>query len=199
MVYLNRATREMSVKIVYCGAGLSGKTTNLQYIYGQTNPVAKGEMIKLNNPETERTIYFDFLPLQMGEIRGHRVRFHLYTVPGQIFYDATRSIILKGADGIVFVVDSRVSRLDATLESWDNLHHHLRVLGLENRVPIVVQYNKRDMNNIMTVDEIRTLLGAQQYPQIEAAANGGRGVFETLRAIGKLALHSVREQSAIAA
>jgi mutual gliding-motility protein MglA len=148
MSFINHMSREINCKIVYYGPGLCGKTTNLQYIYDKSNPNAKGKMISLAT-ETERTLFFDFLPLELGQIRGFKLRFHLYTVPGQVFYDASRKLILKGADGIIFVADSQTNRYEANLESVDNLRGNLEEYGYSlDHVPYVVQYNKRDLSNI---------------------------------------------------
>ena len=155
MSFINYSSREINCKIVYYGPGLCGKTTNLQYVYQKTNPDAKGKMISLAT-ETERTLFFDFLPLALGEIHGFKTRFHLYTVPGQVFYDASRKLILKGVDGVVFVADSQVERMEANLESLDNLRLNLGEQGYElDRLPYVVQYNKRDLPNAANVDEMK--------------------------------------------
>src|SRR5580658_7100134 len=152
MSFINYMAREINCKIVYYGPGLCGKTTNLQYIYERTNPDAKGKMISLAT-ETDRTLFFDFLPLALGEIRGFKTRFHLYTVPGQVFYDASRKLILKGVDGIVFVADSQKDRIDANLESVENLRTNLAEQSCSlDKLPYVVQFNKRDVPNILPVD-----------------------------------------------
>jgi signal recognition particle receptor subunit beta len=157
MSFINYSSREINCKIVYYGPGLCGKTTNLQYIYAKTNPEAKGKMISLET-ETERTLFFDFLPLSLGEIRGFKTRFHLYTVPGQVFYDASRKLILKGVDGVVFVADSQAERMDANLESLENLRDEPQGAGLRPRqaLPYVVQYNKRDLPNAVDFDYLRS-------------------------------------------
>ena len=155
MSFINYLSREINCKIVYYGPGLCGKTTNLQYIYNKTNPEAKGKMISLAT-ETERTLFFDFLPLSLGEIRGFRTRFHLYTVPGQVFYDASRKLILKGVDGVVFVVDSQIERMEANMESLENLATNLAEQGYAlDKVPYVVQYNKRDLAHVASLEELR--------------------------------------------
>ena len=155
MSFINYLSREINCKIVYYGPGLCGKTTNLQYIYNRTNPEAKGKMISLAT-ETERTLFFDFLPLEIGEIRGFKTRFHLYTVPGQVFYDASRKLILKGVDGVVFVADSQMLRSEANTESMDNLRTNLAEQGYNlDTLPYVIQYNKRDMPNVSPVEELR--------------------------------------------
>ena len=186
MSFINIASREINCKIVYYGPGLCGKTTNLQYIYGHTNPDAKGKMISLAT-ETDRTLFFDFLPLSLGEIRGFKTRFHLYTVPGQVFYNASRKLILKGVDGVVFVADSQIDRLEANIESVENLKENLNDQGYDlERIPYIIQYNKRDLTHIASVEELRELLNHRSVPDFEAVATMGIGVFETLKAIAKL-------------
>src|SRR5512140_2616778 len=185
MAIFNYSSREISCKIVYYGPGLCGKTTNLQYIYNKTSPKVKGKMISLAT-ETERTLFFDFLPLSLGEIRGFRTRFHLYTVPGQVFYDASRKLILKGVDGVVFVADSQEERMDANIESVENLRINLTEQGYDlDKIPYVVQYNKRDLPNTVSVEELRRELNPTNVPDFEACATSGEGVFETLKAIAK--------------
>ncbi|HME72993.1 MAG TPA: ADP-ribosylation factor-like protein [Myxococcota bacterium] len=185
MSFINYSSREINCKIVYYGPGLCGKTTNLQFIYSKTSPELKGKMISLAT-ETERTLFFDFLPLALGQIRGFKTRFHLYTVPGQVFYDASRKLILKGVDGVVFVADSQIERMDANLESVDNLKINLKEQGYElEKIPYVVQYNKRDLPNAAPLDEMRRLLNPMGVPDFEACANIGKGVFDTLKATAK--------------
>ena len=192
MAIFNYSSREISCKIVYYGPGLCGKTTNLQYIYNKTSPAAKGKMISLAT-ETERTLFFDFLPLSLGEIRGFKTRFHLYTVPGQVFYGAIRKLVLKGVDGIVFVADSQMMRTEANLESMDNLKENLVDQGYSlERVPYVVQYNKRDLPAVAPVEELRAALNVANVPDYEAVATTGLGVFETLKAVAKLVLLDLR-------
>jgi signal recognition particle receptor subunit beta len=192
MSFINYSSREINCKIVYYGPGLCGKTTNLQYIYGRTSPDAKGKMISLAT-ETERTLFFDFLPLSLGEIRGFKTRFHLYTVPGQVFYDASRKLILKGVDGVVFVVDSQIDRLEANLESLENLRYNLQEQGYDlDRIPYVVQYNKRDLPSIASVEELRNLTNQTRVPDFEAVATTGEGVFDTLKAVAKLVLSELK-------
>lgn len=193
MSFINYASREINCKIVYYGPGLCGKTTNLQYVYNKTAPEAKGKMISLAT-ETERTLFFDFLPLALGEIRGFKTRFHLYTVPGQVFYDASRKLILKGVDGVVFVADSQEERLDANIESLENLKDNLEEQGyrLEN-LPYVVQYNKRDLPNCTSTEELRSLLNPTLVPDFEASAPTGEGVFETLKSVAKLILVDLKK------
>ena len=181
MSFINYSAKEINCKIVYYGPGLCGKTTNLQYIYNRTNPSARGKMISLAT-ETERTLFFDFLPLALGEIRGFKTRFHLYTTPGQVFYDASRKLILKGVDGVVFVVDSQVDRVEANLESLDNLEDNLREQGYElDSIPFAIQYNKRDLPNIATLDDLRAMFNDRGVPDFEACAPKGEGVFDTLK------------------
>ncbi|QQR91865.1 MAG: GTPase domain-containing protein [Myxococcales bacterium] len=192
MSFINYLSREINCKIVYYGPGLCGKTTNLQYIYNKTNPEAKGKMISLAT-ETERTLFFDFLPLALGEIRGFKTRFHLYTVPGQVFYDASRKLILKGVDGVVFVADSQIARIEANAESLDNLKINLIEQGYElEKLPYVIQYNKRDMPGVASVEELRTLLNPIGTLHFEAIATTGEGVFETLKAVAKLVLQELK-------
>jgi len=193
MSFINYSSREINCKIVYYGPGLCGKTTNLQYVYAKTNPEAKGKMISLAT-ETERTLFFDFLPLSLGEIRGFKTRFHLYTVPGQVFYDASRKLILKGVDGVVFVADSQIERMEANLESVENLRVNLAEQGYTlERIPYVVQYNKRDLPNIATVDELRRLINPRNVPEFQAVAPTGVGVFDTLKSVAKLVLTELKK------
>jgi len=193
MSFINYASREINCKIVYYGPGLCGKTTNLQYVYQKTDPTAKGKMISLAT-ETERTLFFDFLPLALGEIRGFKTRFHLYTVPGQVFYDASRKLILKGVDGVVFVADSQEERLDANIESLLNLKDNLDEQGyrLED-LPFVMQYNKRDLPNVTSLEELRRLLNPDGVPEFEACATTGEGVFETVKAVAKQVLMELKK------
>ncbi|HSN93060.1 MAG TPA: ADP-ribosylation factor-like protein [Anaeromyxobacteraceae bacterium] len=193
MSFINYSSREINCKIVYYGPGLCGKTTNLQYVYAKTNPDAKGKMISLAT-ETERTLFFDFLPLSLGEIRGFKTRFHLYTVPGQVFYDASRKLILKGVDGVVFVADSQIERMEANLESLENLRVNLGEQGYDlDRLPYVVQYNKRDLPNVATVEELRRMLNPRGVPEFQAVAPTGVGVFDTLKAVAKLVLTELKK------
>jgi signal recognition particle receptor subunit beta len=188
MTFINYASREINCKIVYYGPGLCGKTTNLQYIYDKTNPGAKGKLISLAT-ETDRTLFFDFLPLELGTVRGFKTRFHLYTVPGQVFYDASRKLILKGVDGVIFVADSQNERMDANIESIENLMVNLKTQGYDlAHIPFVLQLNKRDLPNVATVDEMKKLLMRKDEPIYEACASKGVGVFETLKGVAKLVL-----------
>ena len=195
MSFINYSSREINCKIVYYGPGLCGKTTNLQYIYAKTAADARGKMISLAT-ETERTLFFDFLPLALGEIRGFKTRFHLYTVPGQVFYDASRKLILKGVDGVVFVADSQVERTEANLESVENLQVNLGEQGYDlAKIPYVVQYNKRDLPNAATLAELRSLLNPMGVPEFEAVAPTGVGVFETLKQVARLVLTELRKSA----
>ena len=192
MSFINYSSREINCKIVYYGPGLCGKTTNLQYIYARTNPEAKGKMISLAT-ETERTLFFDFLPLSLGEIRGFKTRFHLYTVPGQVFYDASRKLILKGVDGVVFCVDSQIARMEANIESLDNLRFNLQEQGYDlDKLPYVVQYNKRDLPDVAPVEQLREMFNPTNVPDFEAVATTGYGVFNTLKAVAKLVLTELK-------
>ncbi|MEE9591443.1 MAG: GTPase domain-containing protein [Thermodesulfobacteriota bacterium] len=193
MSFINYASREINCKIVYYGPGLCGKTTNLQFIYNKIKPESKGKMISLAT-ETERTLFFDFLPLLLGDIKGFKTRFHLYTVPGQIFYDASRKLILKGVDGIVFVCDSQLDRMDANIESFENMKVNLEEQGYDlNNIPYVLQYNKRDLPNIVPISELKKLLNVNGVPDFEAAAPRGIGVFESLKVIVKLVLIELKK------
>lgn len=191
MSFVNRLTKEINCKIVYYGAGLCGKTANLNYIHAATKPESRGKMISLET-ETERTLFFDFMPLDLGKIGDYKVRFHLYTVPGQVFYDASRKLILKGADGIVFVADSQAARIEANIESFENLESNLGAynnsLGM---IPHVVQYNKRDMPEITPLEEMRPTLNPYGAPEFEAVAKTGQGVFETLKGLAKVVLREL--------
>lgn len=182
MTFINYASREINCKIVYYGPGLCGKTTNIQWIYEQANPDKRGTLVSLAT-ETDRTLFFDFLPLDMGMVKGFKVRFHLYTVPGQVFYDASRKLILRGCDGIIFVADSQKARMEANIESIANLATNLKENGFDIRsIPYVLQLNKRDMPTVAAVPEIERLLRFRNEPMIEAVANKGIGVIDTLKA-----------------
>jgi signal recognition particle receptor subunit beta len=193
MSFINYSSREINCKIVYYGPGLCGKTTNLQYIYKKTNPDSKGKMISLAT-ETERTLFFDFLPLALGEIRGFKTRFHLYTVPGQVFYDASRKLILKGVDGVVFVADSQIERMEANIESMENLRLNLAEQGYNlDAVPFIIQYNKRDLPNVVPVEEMKKSLNPKGLLDFEAVASEGTGVFDTLKSIAKLVIMELKK------
>jgi signal recognition particle receptor subunit beta len=195
VTFINYASREINCKIVYYGPGLGGKTTNLQYIYDSTAAQSKGKLISLAT-ETDRTLFFDFLPLDLGTVRGFKTRFHLYTVPGQVFYDASRKLILKGVDGVVFVADSQRERMDANVESLYNLEDNLKQHGYElMKIPYVLQFNKRDLPNAVTYDELRKELLRKDEPIFEAVANKGVGVFDTLKAVAKQVLMELRKGS----
>jgi signal recognition particle receptor subunit beta len=192
MAFVNYSTREINLKIVYCGPGLSGKTTNLRYLHAKGRARTKGRLISLAT-ETERTLFFDFLPMNLGRLRGFEVRFHLYTVPGQVFYEASRKLILKGVDGVVFVADSDPLRLDANSESYEDLRRNLSESGLSiPDLPAVLQYNKRDLPDALPVPEIRRWLGAPDLPEFEAIASRGVMVFETLKAVARSVLNTLR-------
>jgi signal recognition particle receptor subunit beta len=197
MVFFNWATMQMAAKIVYYGPGLCGKTTNLSYIYTKTAPGSRGEMVSLET-ETDRTLFFDLLPLEVGKVGGFRTRLQLYTVPGQVFYNTTRKLVLKGVDGVVFVADSQRPMAEANVESFHNLEENLLELGvpLEN-VPLVLQYNKRDLKNVLSVEELDSRLNAgARFDCFESVAVDGHGVFETLKAVTKLTLRSLRRRMA---
>jgi signal recognition particle receptor subunit beta len=194
MTFINYAAREINCKIVYYGPGLCGKTTNLQWIYDKTNPQAKGKLISLAT-ETDRTLFFDFLPLDLGTVRGFKTRFHLYTVPGQVFYDASRKLILKGVDGVVFVADSQEARMEANIESLVNLERNLKEQGYElKNVPYVLQFNKRDLPTALPMDEMYRQLNFKAEPTFEAVAMNGTGVFDTLKAVAKLVLTELKKK-----
>ena len=194
MSFINYASREINCKIVYYGPGLGGKTTNLQFIYERTSPSNKGQLISLAT-ETDRTLFFDFLPLDLGTVRGFRTRFHLYTVPGQVFYDASRKLILKGVDGVIMVADSQEMRMDANLEALDNLKINLRENGFDlATIPYALQLNKRDLPNLVSFDEMHKQLNVKGEPTFEAVAPKGAGVFETLKAVAKLVLQDLSKK-----
>jgi hypothetical protein len=191
MSMINYASREINCKVVYYGSGLGGKTTNLEYVFSRVSPDTKGKMISLAT-DTERTLFFDFLPIDLGEIRGFRTRFHLYTVPGQVYYNASRRLILKGVDGLIFVADSQRSRLEANIEAMHNLYENMESYGYEvETIPFAMQYNKRDLPDIMSVEELRSVLNPMGVPDFEAVAIEGEGVFQTLSAVSKLVVKSL--------
>ena len=191
MSLINYSSREINVKIVYYGPGLCGKTTNIQYIYNKVSPETKGKLITLAT-EMDRTLFFDFLPLELGEVKGFKTRFHLYTVPGQVYYDASRKLILRGVDGIVFVADSQTSRYDANIESLYNLHENLKEYNLRlEDIPFSIQYNKRDLNDIISVEDLEQELNPRKYPSFEAVAVDGMGVFNTLKSVAKSVLRNL--------
>ena len=195
MSFINFAAREINCKIVYYGPGLGGKTTNLQYVYDKTADKQKGKMISLAT-EADRTLFFDFLPLDLGTVRGFKTRFHLYTVPGQIFYDASRKLILRGVDGVVFVADSQKERMDANLEAMDNLQENLAEHGYDfKQIPYVLQLNKRDLPNILPVEELKKHLLVKGEPTLESVAIQGQGVFDTLKELAKLVLAELKKNA----
>ncbi len=192
MSFVNYHTKEINCKIVYYGPGLGGKTTNIQYVYQKTSGEAKGKIISLNT-ENERTLFFDFLPLELGEIRGFKTRFHLYTVPGQVFYESSRKLILRGVDGIVFVADSQVEKMEANRESLESLKRNLLEQGCDiQKIPLVMQWNKRDLPNVTAVEELERNLNLWKSPSYQAVSLKGTGVFETLKTISKLVLMNIK-------
>ncbi|HPE28781.1 MAG TPA: ADP-ribosylation factor-like protein [Candidatus Mcinerneyibacteriales bacterium] len=193
MSLINYASREINCKIVYYGPGLGGKTTNIKYVYKQIDPSARGKLVSLAT-EADRTLFFDFLPLDLGQVQGFKTRFHLYTVPGQVHYDASRRLILKGADGVVFVADAQRERLEQNIESLENLRVNLISQNLDpETIPFVMQYNKMDLANVMTSEELEQQLNPKGYLSFEAIAVEGIGVFDTLKAISKLVLKAISE------
>jgi len=191
--FINFAAREINCKLVYYGPGLGGKTANLQWIYDNATPGNKGKMISLAT-ETDRTLFFDFLPLDLGTVRGFKTRFHLYTVPGQVFYEASRKLILKGADGVVFVADSQEERMDANHETLEGLQEHLKEHSLDfQTIPYVLQLNKRDLPSALAIDDLKKELQLKGEPVVEAVAFQGTGVFETLKAVAQLVLAELKK------
>jgi mutual gliding-motility protein MglA len=194
MVFFNYSTMQMAAKVVYYGPGLCGKTTNLQYIYSRTAKDSRGEMVSLET-ETDRTLFFDLLPIDVGSIAGFSTRIQLYTVPGQVFYNTTRKLVLKGVDGVVFVADSQRPMLQANIDSFRNLEENFQEMGLSMDVmPLVLQYNKRDLHDIVSVDELNQAMNRGNWPHFEASALTGTGVFETLKGISKLTLLSLKRR-----
>ena len=191
MSLINYASREINCKIVYYGTGLGGKTTNLEYVYSKVNPEAKGKMISLAT-ETERTLFFDFLPIDLGEVKGFKTRFHLYTVPGQVYYNASRKLILKGVDGVIFVADSQAERMEANIEAMHNLYENLESYGYDlTNIPFAMQYNKRDLPNAKSMSDLRSQLNPMGVPDFEGVAIEGQGVFETLGAVSKMVVQAL--------
>jgi small GTP-binding protein len=192
MSFVNYHTKEINCKIVYYGPGLSGKTTNIQFIHQKTASQNKSEIVSLNT-ENERTLFFDFFPLDVGEIRGFRTKFHLYTVPGQVFYEASRRLILRGVDGLVFVADSEVAKMESNLESLKSLEMNLTQQGSDlSKVPLVFQWNKRDLVNLVSTEDLSRKLNTYKSPEFQAIANKGEGVMETLQMISKMVLANVK-------
>jgi mutual gliding-motility protein MglA len=191
MSMINYASREINCKLVYYGPGLGGKTTNLEYVYNKVSPDTRGKLISLAT-EQERTLFFDFLPVDLGSIRGFKTRFHLYTVPGQVYYNASRRLILKGVDGLVFVADSQAERMDANIAALENLYENLADYGYDPaQLPVVLQWNKRDLPSAVPIDELRRQLNPMGLQEYEAVAVSGVGVFDTLKAVSKLVLKSL--------
>jgi signal recognition particle receptor subunit beta len=193
MSFINYMAREINCKIVYYGPGLGGKTTNIQYVYDKLAPETKGKLVTLAT-EMDRTLFFDFLPLDLGTVRGFKTRFHLYTVPGQVYYNASRKLILRGVDGLVFVADSQESRFEASIESLCNLHENLREYDLSlERIPLVMQWNKRDLPGALPVEELEAELNPDRFPSFEGIAPKGIGVFDTLKCVAKLVLRNLQQ------
>jgi signal recognition particle receptor subunit beta len=191
MSLINYASREINCKIVYYGPGLGGKTTNIKYIYSKISPGIRGKLISLAT-ELDRTLFFDFLPVDVGNIKGFKTRFHLYTVPGQVYYNASRKLILKGVDGIIFVADSQIERFDDSIDSMENMKENLEVIGLTlSNIPLIVQYNKRDLPNISPIEKLESVLNPLNVPSFEAVAPQGIGVFDTLKACSKLVIRTL--------
>ncbi len=193
MALVNHTTREINAKIVYYGPGLCGKTTNIHFIFHRISPTQRGKLISLAT-ETDRTLFFDFLPVELGSVKGYKVRFHLYTVPGQVFYNATRKLVLKGADGVIFVADSQRTMVDANLESLANLKDNFADMGVDlDDFPVVLQYNKRDLPDILSAQELNAALNPRKVPFYEAVAMNGDGVLRTFAAISKLVLQDMQQ------
>ncbi len=192
MSFINHQKKEINCKIVYYGPGLGGKTTNIQYVYQKTSGDSKSDIVTLNT-DNERTLFFDFLPLDLGEIRGFRTRFHLYTVPGQVFYEASRKLILRGVDGIIFVADSQVEKMEANIESFKSLENNLTEQGYDiENIPLVLQWNKRDLPNTCPEEELERRLNKYDSPTFSSRAITGEGVFETLKMMSKLVLMNLK-------
>jgi len=192
MVFINYATKEINCKIIYFGPGLSGKTTNVQYIYEQTQPDRRGKLVTLST-ENERTLFFDFLPLAVGDLRGYKTRFHLYTIPGQTFYEVSRQFIVKGVDGLVFVADSHPERMDANIESFEAFEKSLDHAGYDiHKIPLVLQYNKRDLPDAVPVQEMEATFNPMGKPKYEAVASRGDGVMETLQSISQWVIRELK-------
>jgi signal recognition particle receptor subunit beta len=194
MSLINYASREINCKIVYYGPGLGGKTTNIKYVYSKIAPETRGKLISLAT-ELDRTLFFDFLPVDLGTIRGFKTRFHLYTVPGQVYYNASRKLILKGLDGLVFVADSQADRLDDNIDSLQNMYENLATHGMRiDGIPFVLQWNKRDLPNVSAVEQLDAMLNTLKVPAFPAIATQGIGVFETLKEVSKRVLRALSQQ-----
>lgn len=192
MSFINYAAKEINCKIIYYGAGLCGKTTNVQYVYEHTQQERRGKLVNLST-ENERTLFFDFLPLSVGEISGYQTRFHLYTIPGQTFYEVSRQFIMKGVDGVVFVVDSQAERMEANVESFEALAKALDHQGYDiHKLPVVLQYNKRDVPGAVSVAQLEATFNAMKRPAFEAVAHRGEGVMETLQAISQWVIREIK-------
>lgn len=193
-MFINWKLREVKLKLVYYGAALCGKTTNLEFIHANINPSARSDLVSLKTRE-DRTIFFDFLEIQLGEVKGLKPKFSLYTVPGQIYYMSSRKLVLQGADGVVFVADSNPGRLEANIEAWNNLQTNLREFRQDpNKFPIIIQYNKRDLPNALSIETLREKLTFNGQPQIEAVAMKGIGVIETLKPAIKAVMGSIQSK-----
>jgi len=190
--FINYATKEINCKVIYYGPGLGGKTTNIQYIYENTQQEHRGKLVTLST-ENERTLFFDFLPLSVGDVRGYQTRFHLYSIPGQTFYEVSRQFILKGVDGIVFVADSQPERMEANIESFESLEKSLDSQGYDlGKLPFVFQYNKRDMPGAVSIKELEATFNPMKRQYFEAVANRGKGVMETLQCISQLVIKELK-------
>jgi signal recognition particle receptor subunit beta len=197
MSFFNHNAKEIHCKIVYYGPSLGGKTTNLQWVYQHTAQEQRSKLVALNT-DIERTLFFDFLPLNIGEIRGYKTRFHLYTVPGQVIYDASRKLILKGLDGVVFVADSQAERMEENIQAFRNLERNLEAQGYDIReVPLVIQYNKRDLPSAASTKELRSALNLYNSPEFEATASEGKGVIESLKTVSKSIINVLKGGSTI--
>ena len=197
MSFINYNAKEIHCKVVYYGPSLGGKTTNIQWVYQKTAEDQRSKLVALNT-DIERTLFFDFLPLNVGDIRGFKTRFHLYTVPGQVVYDASRKLILKGLDGVIFVADSQVERMDENLEALRNLERNLEQQGYDiKEIPLIMQYNKRDLPNVASLAEMRSALNPYNAPEIESTASEGKGVFESLKTVSKSIIHVLKGGSTL--
>lgn len=192
MSFINYNAKEIHCKVVYYGPSLGGKTTNIQWVYQKTAEDQRSKLVALNT-DIERTLFFDFLPLNVGDIRGFKTRFHLYTVPGQVVYDASRKLILKGLDGVIFVADSQIERMDENIEALRNLERNLEQQGYDiKEIPLIMQYNKRDLPNIASLAEMRSALNPYNATEVEGCASEGKGVFESLKTVSKSIIHVLK-------